>query len=171
MDPPTGQHHGANPVAVVPLISNQHVRLRKVLLQELSTGEVAAWPFTEEKADRSSLPVPHHRSFAGQSTATQAQSGAARCPLFQAAGRFQAAGGAVGFDAGGIDHQHLFRLSTNLWRCVGFCLCGGGTGQLGEDELDNALLPPAAAAVGEGLVRSTGGWGINESASQSGAGR
>ena len=77
------QHHGANPVAVVPLISNQHARLRKVPQQELSTGEVAAWPFAEEKADRSSLPVAHHRSLAGGApfgTTHQARVGA---PFFR----------------------------------------------------------------------------------------
>ena len=54
----------------------------------------------------------------------------------------------MGFDPGGIHHQHLFRLHTSfclctsLWRCVGFCLSAGGAGQPGDDHLDNALLPP-----------------------------
>ena len=157
---PLLQHQGANLVAVVPFVSNQHACLRKVLQQELSTGEVAALPFAEEKADRSSLPVAQHMGLAGEATATQVQSGEARRPLFQAGG------GAVSFDAGGIDHQHPFRLHTSFWRCVGFCLSAGGAGQLGEDQLDNALLRPAAAAVGEDFVRSTGGWGIHESAGQ-----
>ena len=139
------QHHGANPVAVVPLISNQHARLRKIPQQELSTGEVAAWPFAEEKADRA--PFPSHTT--GRLLVRPLwcdPSSAGRRPLFQAGG------GAVGFDAGGIDHQHLF------WRCTGFCLCVSGSGQLGEDQLENSFLPPAAEAVGEGFVGFMGGW-------------
>ena len=47
-------------------VSNQHACLWKIPQQDLSTGEVAAWPFAEEKADRSSFPVAHHRSLAGE---------------------------------------------------------------------------------------------------------
>ena len=66
----------------------------------------------------------------------------------------------MGFEVGVIHHQHLF------CPCTGFRLCGGASGSWGEDQLEDSLLPEAAAAVVEDFLGSIGGWGIHESASR-----
>ena len=59
------QQQGTDLVAVIPLVCNQYPRLWKILQQDISSGEVAALPFAEVKADRSSFAVAHHRSLDG----------------------------------------------------------------------------------------------------------
>ena len=90
---------------------------------------VAALPFPEEKADRASFTVAHHRPLAAQSPARCGQSIEGQRPLVEAGG-----GAAMGFDIGGIQHQHLF------WCCTGFCLCVGGSCQFGEEQPEDSLL-------------------------------
>ena len=68
------------------------------------------------------------------------------------------------FGVGVIHHEHFFCLPTSFWLCTsfwpctGFRLCGGASGSWGEGQLEDSLLPEAAAAVVEGFVASIGGW-------------
>ena len=121
-----------------------------LLLSHLLTGEVAAWPFAEEKADRAALPVTHHRSFAGEApfgTAHQARVGApflrleaVRWALMQVASIISTSSGSP----------------PALRRCVGFCLSAGGAGQLGEDQLDNAPSPTSDGSGWWGFCKAHG---------------
>ena len=125
-----------------PLLPIKVVATGKIPQQDISTSEVAPFPFAEVKPHRTPLLVAHHMELAGRSPTRSARLIQVPHPLVEAGRR------AMGFAVRGIKHQHLFRLGP-----VGSC-------QLQEDQLESTVVQPAAETVVEGFVGSINRWGI-----------
>jgi len=135
--------HGADLVAVIPLVAHQGRRTGKIPQQDINTREVAPLPLAEVKLYRTPLLVAHHMELAGVLRKVGPINPGSSHPLVEPGCR------AMGFEVRGIKHQHLFRLGT-----VGSC-------QRREDQQESTVVRPAAETVVEGFVGSVNRWGIH----------